>query len=63
MTYGLLHVVSLVLLTAVVAVVLGVHEDDTPGREAKHVRGCWVKILGTLIGLGVVVYILSLFAG
>ncbi|MBN1865822.1 hypothetical protein JW916_00890 [Candidatus Sumerlaeota bacterium] len=63
MLYGILHVVSLVYLTGVVALILGMNEGETPREATRHVLGCWSKILGGLVGLGLVVYVLSLFAG
>ena len=61
--YGIVHIVSMVYLTFVVAVVIGMHETDDP-RESRHqVLGCWTKLLGGLVGLMIVVYIMSLFAG
>lgn len=61
--FGILHVVSVVYLTAVVAVVLGSQDQDSPAKALPQVLGCWGKLLGSLVGIGLLVYILSLFAG
>lgn len=63
MLYGLIHVASLLYLTGVVALVIGIHEGDTPAEATRGALGCWARILGGLVGLGLVVYILSLFSG
>ena len=63
MWFGVFNVLSLIYLTAVVALVLGMHEGETPREAARHVLGCWVKIMGGLVALGLVVYIMSFFAG
>lgn len=61
--FGLLHVFSLIYLTGVVALVIGLQEAKPADSPTRHVLGCWAKMLGGLVGLGIVVYILSLFAG
>lgn len=60
---GILNIFSLLYLTAVVAFIMGMGESDEPKEAARHVLGCWAKLLGGLVGIGVVVYILSLLAG
>ena len=61
--YGIINVVSLVYLTAIVALVMGLGESDNPKDTARQVLGCWAKLLGGLVGVGLVVYVMSLFAG
>lgn len=63
--YGAIHLFSLVYLTAVVALVIGVQEsEDRQPREMRlHVLGCWAKLLGSLVGLGLVVYVIHLLSG
>jgi hypothetical protein len=61
--YGIANVFSLLYLSFVVALVIGMHETDDPGETKRHVLGCWGKLLGGLVGLMVFVYVLSLFAG
>lgn len=61
--FGFLHVLSLIYLTGVVALVIGLQETEPGKPPARNVLGCWAKLLGGLIGVGVVVYVLSLFAG
>lgn len=63
MTYGIINVLSLLYLTGVVALVLGLGESEGAGKPAVHVLGCWAKLLGGLVGIGLIVYIMSLFAG
>ena len=63
MLYGVLHVFSLIYLTAVVALILGMDEGETPREATRNVLGCWAKILGGLVGLILVVYVFSLFTG
>ena len=63
MTFGILNVISLIYLTGVVALVMGMGEAETPGRVTRQALGCWAKLLGALIAVGLVVYIMSLFAG
>ena len=62
-TYGIINVLSLIFLTGIVALVLGLGESDSPKQATRHVLGCWAKLLGGLVGVGLVVYIMSLFAG
>jgi len=61
--FGFLHVLSLIYLTGVVALVIGLQETEPGKPPARNVLGCWAKLLGGLIGAGVVVFVLSLFAG
>ncbi|HNY27201.1 MAG TPA: hypothetical protein PLA90_17990 [Candidatus Sumerlaeota bacterium] len=61
--YGIAHVFSLVYLTFVVALVIGLHEVEEPQQARRHVLGCWARLLGSLVGMMLVVYILSLFSG
>ena len=61
--FGFLNVLSLIYLTGVVALVIGLQETEPGKPSARHVAGCWAKLLGALIGVGVVVFVLSLFAG
>ncbi|MFP4380109.1 MAG: hypothetical protein ACLFUS_06375 [Candidatus Sumerlaeia bacterium] len=61
--FGILNVISLIYLTAVVALVIGLQEADDQEQPMRHVLGCWMKLLGCLLGIGVVVYLLSLFGG
>ena len=61
--FGFLHVLSLIYLTGVVALVIGLQETEPGKPPARAVAGCWAKLLGGLIGAGVVVFVLSLFAG
>ena len=61
--FGLLNVLSLIYLTGVVALVIGLQETEPGKPAARAVLGCWVKLLGALIGVGVAVFVLSLFAG
>lgn len=61
--FGFLHVLSLIYLTGVVALVIGLQETEPGKPPVRNVLGCWVKLLGGLIGVGVVVFVLSLFAG
>lgn len=61
--YGIVHVLSLLYLSFVVALVIGMHETDEARESRRQVLGCWAKLLGGLVGLMVLVYILSLFAG
>ncbi|HUT23340.1 MAG TPA: hypothetical protein VM492_03245 [Sumerlaeia bacterium] len=63
MTFGILHLLSLVYLTGVVSLILGMDEGETPAQAGRHVLGCWTRILLCFVGLGVVVYVFSLFAG
>ena len=60
--FGLAHIVSLLYLTGVVAFVVGLQESPDDKNPVPHVLGCWGKMLGSLVGLGLIVYILSLFA-
>jgi hypothetical protein len=76
--FGLAHIFSLIYLTGIVAFVIGLQEvpedksADTQDGAAqpnplnspatRHVLGCWGKMLGSLVGLGLIVYILSLFS-
>ena len=53
---------SVIYLTGVVALVIGLQESETSEEAPRHVLGCWGKILGVLVGLGVIVYLFSLFA-
>ena len=62
-TYGIIHIVSLIYLTFVTALVIGTHETDDPTEARRHVLGCWMRLLGGLVGLMLIVYVLSLFAG
>ena len=61
--FGFLNVLSLIYLTGVVALVIGLQETEPGKSPARNVVGCWAKLLGALIGVGVVVFVLSLFAG
>ena len=61
--FGFLNVLSLIYLTGVVALVIGLQETEPGKPPARNVMGCWVKLLGGLIGVGVAVFVLSLFAG
>ena len=61
--YGIANVFSLVYLSFVVALVIGMHESDDSKETKRHVLGCWSKLLGGLVGLMLFVFILSLFAG
>jgi hypothetical protein len=61
--FGFLNVLSLIYLTGVVALVIGLQETEPGKPPARNVVGCWAKLLGVLIGVGVVVFVLSLFAG
>jgi hypothetical protein len=61
--FGFLNVLSLIYLTGVVALVIGLQETEPGKPPARNVMGCWAKLLGALIGVGVAVFVLSLFAG
>jgi len=63
LSYGILNVLSLIYLTFVVALVIGMHETDDPTEVRRQTLGCWARLLGGLVGAMVLVYILSLFAG
>jgi len=58
--YGIIHVLSLVYLTGVVALVVGAQEEEDPEKVPRHVLGCWARLLGSLVGLGLLVYIIHL---
>jgi hypothetical protein len=63
MLYGWMNVFSLIFITGVVALILGMDEGENAKESTRHALGCWAKLLGSLIGIGLVAYILSLFAG
>ena len=63
MLYGIVNVLSLVYLTFVVALVIGMHETDEARESRRQVLGCWTKLLGGLVALMLVIYLLSLLAG
>lgn len=63
MAFGILNIISLIYLTALVALIMGMGESDNPGEATRHVFGCWGKLLGGLVAIGLIVYIFSLFAG
>ena len=58
--YGIIHLLSLIFLTGVVALVIGLQEVEEPAKARKHVLGCWARLLGSLVGLGLIVFILNL---
>ena len=60
--YGIIHVLSLVYLTGIVALVIGLQEVDDPAKAKRHVLGCWARLLGSLVGLGLLVYIVHLIS-
>jgi hypothetical protein len=59
--FGTLNLVSLIYLTAVTALVIGLQEEDDGKRAARHVLGCWGKLLGCLVGIGLIVQIIAFF--
>ncbi len=61
--FGLINVLSLIYLTFVVAMVIGLHEVEDETKSKRHVLGCWAKLLGSMVGLMLIIYIFSLFAG
>jgi hypothetical protein len=63
LSYGILNVLSLIYLTFVVALVIGMHETDDPAEARRQTLGCWGRLLGGLVGAMLLVYIISLFAG
>ena len=63
LTFGILNVVSLIYLSAVVALIMGLDEGESPRKVARQSLGCWAKLLGALVGIGLLVYLLSLFSG
>jgi hypothetical protein len=61
--FGFLNLLSLIYLTGVVALVIGLQETEPGKPPARNVLGCWAKLLGGLVGAGVVIFVLSLFGG
>jgi len=60
--FGILHIVSAIVLTGVVALVIGLQEAEPKQHPARHVLGCWAKMLGGLLCIGLIVFVLSLFS-
>lgn len=58
--YGLVNILSLVFLTFVVAVVMGPHENGRDEAMRHPVLGCWFKLLGSILGLMLVLLIMHL---
>ena len=65
MTYGIINLLSLIYLTGVVALVIGLGESEsnqlaslrqsTTNGSVRQVLGCWVKLLGLLVGIALVI--------
>jgi len=60
MTYGWLHVFSLLFLSLTVAAVLSINDRDTPRDIVRLTLRRWAKLLGALFLIGVIVHLMSL---
>ena len=59
MKVGLLHLFSLLYLSLVVAFVFGLNDHDRPRDVVKTTLRRWLKMIGALIVIGLIVLILS----
>ena len=59
MKMGLLNILSLLYLSLVVAFIFGLNDHDSAKKVIKATLRRWIKILGALIVICIVVQILS----
>ncbi|MBN1901002.1 hypothetical protein JW926_06715 [Candidatus Sumerlaeota bacterium] len=59
MSAGFLHIFSILYLSLVVAVVFGLNDHNEAGKILRATLRRWIKLIGALVIIAVVVHILS----
>ena len=59
MTIGLINIFSILYLSFVVAFIFGLNDHNEAGKVMKAAFRRWIKLIGALVIIAIVVYILS----
>jgi hypothetical protein len=59
MTTGILNIFSILYLSFVVAFIFGLNDHNDAGKVVKATLRRWIKLVGALVIIAIIVYILS----